>query len=137
MPAATKKCTSCREVKTREEFYPSKARPDGRMIYCIACAKDKSKNGGYVQTALTQRKSHLMKRYGMTIEEFDQMREDQNGLCAVCKFPHAELHIDHDHETGRIRGLLCNKCNLGIGFMRDDPEVLQAAINYLTNGTDS
>jgi hypothetical protein len=78
-----------------------------------------------------------MKRYGMTIEEFDQMREDQNGLCAVCKFPHAELHIDHDHETGRIRGLLCNKCNLGIGFMRDDPEVLQAAINYLTNGTDS
>lgn len=78
-------------------------------------------------------------RYGVTPEQFDQMLADQNGVCAICGEPETRmrldvllpLSVDHDHVTGRVRGLLCHPCNQAIGFFKDDPERLVKAIEYL------
>lgn len=73
--------------------------------------------------------------YGISEAEADQMLEDQDGVCAICKGPpngrYDKYVIDHDHETGSVRGLLCNNCNAAIGFLRDDVELVDAASRYL------
>lgn len=68
----------------------------------------------------------------MSSSEYDQLREAQGNLCAICHRPQAfALGVDHDHATGRIRGLLCRNCNQGLGYFADDPERLLRAISYL------
>jgi hypothetical protein len=80
---------------------------------------------------------HLLKReYGITVQEYENLVASQNGVCAVCRSPvrgnrWKRLHIDHDHLTGKVRGLLCNNCNFAIGQMADDPARLRAAADYL------
>ena len=88
---------------------------------------------------LADRKSHLKRKYGMTIEDYDGMLEAQGGGCAICgraPRPDISLHVDHDHETGRIRGLLCFPCNNTLGDFEDDPARLYAAADYLTREAD-
>lgn len=75
------------------------------------------------------RRSHLKIAYGITPEQFEQMAADQEHRCAICD--EAELHVDHDHETGEVRGLLCGKCNKGLGMFNDRPELLRGAAHYL------
>lgn len=80
--------------------------------------------------------SSLRNSHGITREQRDAMVEEQGGLCAICRKPPSGpgntgvLHVDHDHVTGRIRGMLCNKCNVGLGMFLDDPEVLANASQY-------
>ncbi len=78
---------------------------------------------------------HLTRRYGISAEEFDVMFAGQSGLCAVCMSAPAE-HVDHDHETGRVRQLLCFNCNGGLGQFKDDPTVLRAAATYVERHRD-
>ena len=76
------------------------------------------------------------RRYGITQSEFDQMLINQNNKCAICgsKFKNSKsTHIDHCHNSSRVRGLLCNDCNLAIGQFNDNPELMQNAIKYLVN----
>jgi Recombination endonuclease VII len=79
---------------------------------------------------------YTLRRYGLTRADYDQMLAAQHGRCAVCrsKTPKGpgRWHIDHDHITGQVRGLLCNNCNRGIGYFSDDPEVIKAAARYVT-----
>jgi hypothetical protein len=85
--------------------------------------------------ALSNRKSHLKRKYGMTIEDYDRMLEAQGGGCAICgrpPRPDISLHVDHNHETGRIRGILCWPCNNLLGDVQDDPVRLYAAAGYLS-----
>ncbi len=80
------------------------------------------------------RRSYLKRKYGMTIGDYDRMLEAQGGGCAICgRRPRADisLHVDHDHETARIRGILCFPCNNTLGDFKDDPTRLYAAANYL------
>ena len=71
--------------------------------------------------------------YGVSEEDYNAMVLLQNNLCAICNKPsHRTLHVDHDHKTGRVRGLLCYSCNTGIGLLRDDINYLANAIKYLT-----
>ena len=89
-------------------------------------------------TAATNRRNQ-MRRYGVTPERHDQMLAQQQGLCAICGNPPdpngvraaSRLHIDHDHVTDKVRALLCNNCNNGIGRFRDDPALLRAAAEYI------
>lgn len=80
-------------------------------------------------------KRHLMAHYNMTVDEYNFMFESQQGKCAICGQHQSELtkalFVDHNHETGKIRGLLCSKCNAGIGFFHDDIALLNIAIEYL------
>ena len=69
-------------------------------------------------------------RYGLSEKEFAEMRDSQKGRCAICQ-SEDRLVIDHDHDTGAVRGLLCHGCNVGLGFFRDDPSRLEGAIAYL------
>jgi hypothetical protein len=75
------------------------------------------------------------RRTGTTKEQYEQAFIEQKGCCAICKTHQSELKVslcaDHDHITGKFRGLLCRKCNVGIGFFKDSPELLLKAINYL------
>ena len=77
----------------------------------------------------------LKKRYGISLKEYYQMLADQNGLCAICGASESEtqrrLHVDHDHETGEIRGILCHRCNVALGMVQDNVKILSLMIRYL------
>lgn len=80
------------------------------------------------------RMHHLKSKYGMTIAEYDAMYAKQKGECAICKTSiegKGNAKIDHDHRTGKTRGLLCNRCNRALGLLYDDCDVLRSAISYL------
>ena len=79
--------------------------------------------------------SGLIRRYGITLAERDQMILDQNGGCALCGKNLNELskiNVDHDHDTGKIRGILCSSCNMGLGLLGDNLEALKKATDYLS-----
>jgi len=79
----------------------------------------------------------LEKKYGITPEQYIELFNKQEGKCIICNKHQIEfkkaLGVDHDHKTGKIRGLLCNDCNLGIGYLKDNIIFLQKAIDYLNN----
>jgi len=90
-------------------------------------------NAHYQQTPKGQSQK-LKAIYGISIEQFDLMLDLQKGVCAICKQPESRsqrLSVDHDHETGEVRGLLCFACNAGIGFLQDSSDVLNKAKKYL------
>lgn len=93
-----------------------------------------SKKGSRVCKECARRNAYIMriKKYGLTVEQFEQMVEQQGDQCAICRRTFtAEPHIDHDHVTGQVRALLCTTCNTGLGAFLDNPDLLQAAIDYL------
>lgn len=77
------------------------------------------------------KRSSLVRRYGITFEQVQRLRADQNGRCAICSLE-IELVVDHCHVTGKVRGLLCDSCNVAIGRLKDDPDLVLAAWRYLT-----
>jgi hypothetical protein len=85
-----------------------------------------------------QRNWHIKKKYGITREQFDDMLRRQGFACAICGSGHTgsknDWHIDHCHATGKIRGLLCNGCNTGLGGFRDNAKIMKSAIKYLKGG---
>lgn len=76
-------------------------------------------------------KSFFLRTYGLTFEQRDELFKQNGGMCMICNVQPSE-HLDHCHDTGRIRGVLCNNCNLALGHFRDNTDLLQAAIQYLT-----
>lgn len=83
-----------------------------------------------------------LKRHGLTVEQYDQMLTAQNGRCAVCRTDKPSdrpdirfMFIDHCHKTGKVRGLLCNRCNTAIGYAEDDPVRLEAMASYLRHNS--
>ena len=77
---------------------------------------------------------NLRNKYGLSVEDYAMLFESCGGKCAICgttQFGTKRPHVDHDHETGKVRGLLCSRCNLGIGYFGDSPELLLEAAAYL------
>lgn len=90
----------------------------------------------------TKRNGRLKATFGITLEDYDRMLASQSGCCAICGITENHVnhprgrrnfYVDHDHKTGRVRGLLCQNCNFGIGHFRDSTELLRKAANYLDN----
>jgi hypothetical protein len=86
-------------------------------------------------TKRNSKNQNLKWNYGITLDDFNKMEKEQNYACAICKSDNSKftksLFVDHCHKTGKIRGLLCKKCNSGIGFLGETVESLQKAIEYL------
>lgn len=122
-------CRDCGESKPVSEFYRRTDRPEGN--YNEVCKPCK-----YVR----QKNSDLKRWYGISLDEMNEMKESQDGLCAMCgnKPCKRGLMVDHNHETGEVRELLCNSCNVGIGGMafNEDIERLKQAIAYLEKWND-
>ncbi len=146
-------CTCCKIPKPNKEFYKRKNTTRSR-IYLTQCAKCtviktseynkkhkdevKLKNSKYYKekkdTILRDRR--YLKVYGINLEEYNIMFEKQNGVCKICNnsemfHKNKMLCVDHDHVTGKVRGLLCQGCNTGLGNLRDSIENLENAIKYL------
>jgi hypothetical protein len=81
------------------------------------------------------REGQLKRHYGLTIEQYDDILSKQNGKCAICGTDSCstgkQMAVDHNHETGEIRGILCAACNIGIGMMKDDVSLIRKALTYL------
>jgi hypothetical protein len=85
-----------------------------------------------IERAGGTRQHHLWRRYGLTLEDVAELLRLQGGVCAVCLSRDPD-HVDHDHQTGRVRGLLCFSCNGGLGQFKDDAVILRRAAEYLDN----
>lgn len=142
---SSKKCACCGEVKPTTEFIRQNSH--GKWGFCSSCKECRRKrNHKYYldnpeKCKRLKRKSDLKKQYGLTIEDIKIMLKNQNYKCAICGreiFLHGSskeltAHVDHDHKTGKVRGLLCNACNTGIGLLKDSPLFLANALKYLEN----
>lgn len=136
-------CTKCKIEKPYHEFYyeskEQKPKRNGYSHWCKGCKKLASdeyrlKNINKKRTYNTA--YNRLKKFGITVAQFDALLLSQDNSCAICKIKFQETNIgrprlDHDHATGKIRALLCNNCNIGIGMFRDNPDVLREAAKYV------
>jgi len=117
--AVDKTCGNCKVKKLAREFLVSYRTLDGLSWSCNRC----------------RRSSEFMRLYGITIEEYEAMCEEQQGLCKICNNPESidgrSLAVDHCHNTGAVRGLLCGKCNKALGLLNDNTILMERAIAYL------
>ena len=134
-------CTKCKVEKPLAEFHKWASTPDGYHYNCKDCKKAYRKANDQQPHNLARTKAyHFKYKYGITVEQYNEMLEKQNGVCAICfkEETHKSrsgnvvpLAVDHSHETGAVRGLLCHACNVSLGNVRDSIEVLENAIAYL------
>ena len=135
----TKNCSKCGLEKHKSDFRKNRSSKDGLDRWCKSCASESQKR--YYQD---KGKSHLRERqlkinYGISISDYDVMFDEQSGCCAICNTniqeatlgPGAHFAVDHNHDTGVVRGLLCMACNIMLGKARDNPDILRAGADYL------
>jgi len=128
VPEGHKWCPDCGTVKPLDEFVRNAGMPLGRAPYCRPCHNirgkaSKEKMGG-------SRTYRRLRWYVITAQDAEAMLAAQGGLCAICRSAPA-AQVDHDHETGAVRALLCFNCNGGLGRFKDDPVALRAAADYV------
>lgn len=133
--ADTATCRVCLVVKPVTEFYVDKSKRLGRRSDCKACCRARTREW-YALNPRAWRRSRLRLDYGITPLQYQAMVVAQDGRCAICQDEPGPrlLSVDHDHETGAVRSLLCGRCNTGLGLFRDRPEVLRRAAEYLGGG---
>ena len=139
-----KTCPKCKEIKPFSEFYKCKTAKNGCSPYCKVCSNLRTtsyakQNKDKIQPLLAG--YALKRRYGITVQDYENMLLAQNKQCAICGTTECSsgrnFAVDHCHTTGKIRGLLCSACNIGLGKFRDNPEVIKKAIEYLKQNENS
>ena len=120
----TRVCTACNKTLSLSFFAVNRSAPDGRRSKCRACV------------AIWNRRYLLERRFGLTPEDYDAMLSSQGGRCALCRADKPggrwdRFHVDHCHETGRVRGLLCYFCNCALGTLGDSPEAIARVLAYV------
>ena len=128
-----KKCGKCKLIKPTSAFAVDKSRIDGHLYSCKTCINKEYKANWYKKHKEQCRRVMLRNNYGLTLEEYDEMFEKQDGVCAICDGINSNdkrLFVDHNHETGEIRGLLCTRCNLNLGVI-EKPGYLSKLLEYL------
>lgn len=144
-----KYCPKCEESKPpKTHFYKDKYSKDGFSVYCRECIRVRNKqkhdeDPAYFKTAsarwrarrpksyIKYRLRNRAKKFGMTVEDLVALTQEADGHCMLCEQPSKRLAVDHCHETGRVRGLLCMNCNTGLGRLGDNIAGLKRAIKYL------
>jgi len=137
----TRICTTCGVEKDITEFYlrGGKRSPKSRKSKCkkceiirLAASYDPSKS----------RNNDLKRLYGITLNDYNQMLTEQNDRCVICKTTepggkHGKFMVDHCHDTGKVRGLLCKRCNIALGEVGDNIQTLQSMVEYLATAKTS
>lgn len=140
-----KTCSKCDISKPLSGFSTyltrrKEVKPKGLCRACVSTYQRKRYAEGLdPYCSIRERGYRLKKQYGMTLEDYAIMSEQQDNKCSICLTPtktNVSLCVDHNHDTGEVRGLLCQPCNSGIGFLKDDPTILARAINYLLEKGD-
>lgn len=138
-----KACSRCMQVLPAAEFYPHRRMKSGLQSHCRTCARKwhnerpeyvRQKNAEYkAKNPDYSRNWARRTKFGLTPEQVSAMRDSQNGLCAGCYTPltRANECVDHCHSTGKIRGLLCDSCNVSLGRLQDNPATLRRLADYL------
>jgi hypothetical protein len=117
-----KHCYDCNETKALDAFPKNRSSTTGYNPYCSPCHAKRSA-------------AHYAKRtYGLTLDDIAALVEAQGGSCAICETRPA-VHVDHDHLSGSVRGVLCFPCNVALGHLKDDPLLFRKAIDYLERTT--
>lgn len=141
-PAESKTCRQCGVTKTYADFSLSRrATAEQNEVYRSNCKKCGSERAlqwyrdNIERSAVTRRRRSL-RTYGLTVEQYDALLARQGGGCGICDATdagndHKQIPVDHDHDTGRVRGLLCHRCNRAMGLLGDDIVLLKRAIAYL------
>lgn len=142
-----KYCPKCRQYLLTEEFRKTKRGKNSLSILCMKCQAEQV----YIirpdarQNRQMRRRFMKMRRikaytekYGLSEVEWTEMLAKQSNLCAICggKDAGKVLCVDHDHTTGKVRGMLCGNCNIGLGNFKDSPKILESAIAYLLGKVD-
>lgn len=129
------RCTKCKEEKDISFYQKDSKRWSGVRASCKSCNKDRQNSSMKKWYANNKEKVYWQRKkwtHGISKEDYIVMVASQNGVCAICnKSPRTFLKIDHNHETNDIRGLLCEKCNSGIGLLGDSITVCRNAAKYL------
>lgn len=125
-----KSCSSCKLSKEKSDFPKNKQNPDGLYAFCKDCKNARSKKAWAGDVGLRGKDRALKKNYGISLVTFNAILETQGGHCALCPRDQ-DMCLDHDHETKKIRGILCRKCNLMLGHGDDDATRMRAAATYL------
>jgi len=134
---SSKTCPQCKRTLNETKFSLDKYARSGLSSWCKECISERERTRGRKH----RRKHKLKTRYGLTVETYDKMLREQSHRCAICGSQERQLHnatakrtrlsVDHDHKTGKVRGLLCAKCNRALGVFQDDPNIVHAAYQYL------
>ena len=136
-----KKCNKCKIAQPYTNFYCLDIEKDYFSSECKKCEYKKSQkyyNENKHKISKKASNKHRMNKYGITEEQYNDILLSQNSLCGICNKPSDKtLHVDHNHKTGKIRGLLCSGCNTGIGFFNEDIDSLTNAVKYLKSFLDS
>lgn len=129
-----KKCTKCGVLKKLEEFGTRLLKVSGNITHKSMCKECEKKSANEWYEKHPDKKNDRMRkyRYGMSNEEFDILKNEQNGKCKLCGLNMKKPNVDHCHKTGKVRGIICMKCNAGLGLFNDDVELLKKAIQYLS-----
>lgn len=139
-----KNCNGCKQMLPREDFYPAKARGPNRISgQCKACQARAAREWSKSPRGRARRKDMALERRlvsrGVTMEWYNEQFAKQGGVCAICRQVESRhrsgvptrLNVDHCHQTGVVRGLLCTRCNSGIGLLGDSLPTAMAAVEYL------
>jgi hypothetical protein len=118
VPGGFRWCPTCQQPVAHVDHVRSRTTPSGFGSQCKACRKKASSDGCW------------RRRYGLSKTAVDRLRKAQDDRCPICGDAAPE-HLDRDHESGRVRALLCQRCNFGLGLHRDDPDLLRAAAEYV------
>jgi len=122
-----KRCLKCGQTKSQDEFHLSSSSKDGLGSWCRHCALGKG------------RRIQLQQRYNLTVEQYELMLKSQNNVCAICGkleiiksgIKVKRLAVDHNHTTGKVRGILCATCNLLIAHVENNPKIFEKIPEYL------
>lgn len=132
--SGSRECRGCKKLLPYTAFYKNKSGANGHEATCKQCRGQRR-----VANPISNRQAHIRKYYGLEWANYVALYEKQQGLCRICDKPMLlyesdklqVAHVDHDHVTGVVRGLLCHFCNSGLGYFKDNQTLLQRAIDYL------
>lgn len=128
-------CRTCAQPRPVSDFYSHTTSRDGLHFECKSCslARNRKRYQERPETHRNKRAYNLARKWNITEAEFQAMSDAQGGVCAICqqKPNRWPLVIDHDHDTGHVRALLCRTCNIAIGALRDSSMLSRAAAEYL------